>query len=372
MKVVYYLLLLLLGWGCAGKETKEKVPVVRLEKAEAGGSLKMSEILDNVRVIKLETRPEVLLPGFFFAWIGDRYIVVLGNEEIHLFTADGKYIRKLAQHGRGPEEYLYVLTFCVDEEKGVLYLSDGNNSIAVIGLEEGRVLGKLPAIGGSPHALQLAKDGSLVYIPLLTLKDERHFDFCRIKPDGTFIQGFSGIREESEPGTPYLGQIGGDICYKLSINDTLFMVKDSVRVPYCRLVTDLPYSTRTGEGGTVGIEFENKDYFVLADLQTEMKTEGEMVFTSIGFQGFYKLSKSDFKLEKISDFYIDLLDYTMEERFPFLVSGKRAYRNLNVSRFKEILKDKLDSPAIAGYLKTLYRELGEDDNPVLLVGDIKE
>ena len=50
---------------------------------------------------------------------------------------------------------------------------------------------------------------------------------------------------------------------------------------------------------------------------------------------------------------------------------KRAYWNISDLKFKELLKDKLDSPLIPEYVKELYHRLDEEDNPVLLVGDIK-
>ena len=144
------------------------------------------------------------------------------------------------------------------------------------------------------------------------------------------------------------------------------------KIPYCRIVTDQPYSMVTREGKTVDVLFENKDLFILADMAMKEKTEGDMMYSESRFLGHYLFEKSDFQLKKITGFYVDILDYTATERFPFLVAGKRAYHSLNVSRFKEILKDKLDSPLIADHLKELYRELKEDDNPLLLIGDIKE
>lgn len=76
--------------GCAGQKEKRDLPVVDLEKPISGENLKISEILDNIRLIRLETKPEALLPGFFYAWIGDKYIVTIGQEEIHLYYDRGK------------------------------------------------------------------------------------------------------------------------------------------------------------------------------------------------------------------------------------------------------------------------------------------
>lgn len=45
---------------------------------------------------------------------------------------------------------------------------------------------------------------------------------------------------------------------------------------------------------------------------------------------------------------------------------------MNVAFFKKLVEKKLDDPRIPDSLKMLCRNLNEDDNPLLLVGDIKE
>lgn len=375
MKIIHVFLLpyilctLLVGY--IGQKGKQELPVVDLGKTGSGGKLKISEILDNVRLIRLETTPEALLPGFFYAWLGDKYIVILGQEEIHLFTADGKYIRKVAQHGRGPEEFLYILGFWVDESKDRLYLSDGNRGIAIVDLNEGKVLRKIPVKGGTPHKLLLGRNDILTYIPIKESDQSEYYDVCQIKIDGTFMGGIPGVKRMEPAGMPYLGEINDTIYYKLASCDTLYRLENSTKIPVCRIVVERPYSMKTGEGESISLEFENKDLFILANTEIKVKTVGEIVYTSTQFLGFYMFSKSNYELKKIDEFYLDILDYTDTERFPFLVAGRRAYRNINVSKFKDLLKNRLDSPLIADSLKTWYHELAEDDNPLILVGDIK-
>lgn len=286
-------------------------------------------------------------------------------------TTEGKYIRKIAQQGRGPEEFLYVLGFYVDESKNQLYLSDGNSRICIVDLNEGKILRKISVKGGTPHKLLLSGNDTLIYIPIKEANQSEYYDVCRIKTDGTFIDGIPGMKMGEAVGKPYLGEINDTIHYKLTLCDTLYQLENSTKIPVCRIIVDQPYSMKTGKGKSISLEFENKDLYILAKTEAQVKIEGEMIYSSTEFLGYYMFNKSDYKLKKIDEFYLDILDYTNTERFPFLISGKKAYRNINVSRFKNILKDKLDSPQVADSLKTLYYELDEDDNPLILVGDIK-
>lgn len=370
-KYAVILMICALWVGCSDHKSSQELPVIDLAKPESTGRLKVSEILDNVRLIRLETRPEVLLPGFFFAWVSDKYIVTIGQEEIHLFDSDGKYIRKIAQHGRGPEEFRYVLGYCVDEQADRLYLSDGDNRICVIDLNEGRIIEKIPVRGGTPHKLLFTGNRNLTYIPIVGTDEEEYYEICSIKPDGTFVGGIRGDRQWDDSGMPYLGEINDTIHYKLSFCDTLFRMHDTLKIPYCRIVTERPYSKLTDEGNIVEVLFENSEKFIFSDTEMKVEKKDGVIITSASYMGFYMVGKSDFKLKKVSDFYIDILDYTYTERFPFLIAGKKAYRNINVSLFKEMMKDKLDSPLIVDSLKNLYNELAEDDNSLILVGDIK-
>lgn len=376
MKWIYSLWrVLLIGvflGACGNQKSKTELPVINMNRSVADTKLKISDILDQVRIVKLETCPEALLPGFFYVWVGDKYIITLGQEEIHLFTADGKHIRKIAEQGRGPEEYLYTFGYCVDRQEEYLYLADGTKYICVIDLNEGKMVRKIETDGAVPYQLILTGTDTLTYIPFPLMDEQMAYDLGQIKTDGTMIGRIQGVRKGDAAGMLFLGECNGNVHYKINLCDTLFYVKDMKKIPYCRIVTDQPYSMVTREGKTVDVLFENKDLFILADMAMKEKTEGDMMYSESRFLGHYLFEKSDFQLKKITGFYVDILDYTATERFPFLVAGKRAYHNLNVARFKEILKDKLDSPLIADYLKELYRELKEDDNPLLLIGDIKE
>ncbi|MDE5610538.1 MAG: hypothetical protein K2I90_00780, partial [Odoribacter sp.] len=167
--------------------------------------------------------------------------------------------------------------------------------------------------------------------------------------------------------------------YKMQLCDTLFWLADTVKIPYCRLVTERPFSVDTECGRMIHILFENKDRLVLCCYEIMNQRKGEVISLAAENSGYYVLDKSDLSLRKVKGFYMDIFDYAQVEGkteegvdfFPLQVTGKKAYWDISALQFKELLKDELDNPLIPEYLKELYHRLDEEDNPVLLVGDIK-
>jgi hypothetical protein len=89
--------------------------------------LKLSDLADSFELIKLETTSECVLGNNTSFYVGDQYILAISNDGIYKFTIDGRYISKLINQGRGPQEFARVsgfLSFFIDEKTDYLYLND--------------------------------------------------------------------------------------------------------------------------------------------------------------------------------------------------------------------------------------------------------
>lgn len=161
-----------------------------------------------------------MLLGYFKICVGDKYLVTIGQEEIHLFTANGEYLCKIVKQGRGPEEFTSIWGYCLDESENRLYLADVSQIIVI-----------------------------------------------------------------------------------------------------------------------VDIAFENKDLFILADAEIEVKRKENIVTSWMEYLGYYVYQKSEAELK---DFYVDLLDNSYKNYFPLNVVGRKVCWNINIADFKRQLKDKLD------------------------------
>ena len=105
----------------------------------------MSEILDHLSIISFETHPEALLPDYFNVWVGDRYLAFT-KEKVLMFSSEGKYLRKLIEQERGPEEFFIVLGYYVDEKEDLLYLADGDRKIDVVDIQKEKMLQKIDVV----------------------------------------------------------------------------------------------------------------------------------------------------------------------------------------------------------------------------------
>ncbi len=81
---------------------------------------RLSEMVESIEYVKLETRPECLVSNASRV-IGKKYIVLLNSEppQILLFDRTGKFIRPIGKVGKGPGEYTYPnhIDFSPDEER---------------------------------------------------------------------------------------------------------------------------------------------------------------------------------------------------------------------------------------------------------------
>ena len=84
-------------------------------------------IFETVSVIPLETDDESLFRDMDIISITNDRIYIFDNrlEKICIFDNNGKYINKIHSIGPGPEEYIAIIDFCVDEKnKEIIVLCD--------------------------------------------------------------------------------------------------------------------------------------------------------------------------------------------------------------------------------------------------------
>jgi len=86
--------------------------------------VKLSELAKSIEYIPLETNDSVLLSEISGIVYSNDRIYVSDNSKIFVFDNTGKYIRTLNKKGRGPGEYMMILSFKVDKSSGSIYITD--------------------------------------------------------------------------------------------------------------------------------------------------------------------------------------------------------------------------------------------------------
>lgn len=89
-------------------------------------SVDISEFVDSVEFLKLETGPESLIAEISSVVLVDSMVIVVDGRANRLlfFDHNGKYLRKIERLGRAPQEYLDITKVLWDEQNEELALYD--------------------------------------------------------------------------------------------------------------------------------------------------------------------------------------------------------------------------------------------------------
>lgn len=134
MKNLLYILIffvLLINTGCGEKET-ERDKVYKVNPHEAEPVLLLSDLVDSVSYIKLETEAESMMVRVGEVIIKSRYIYAMdyGQMAMLVFDKRGEFVAKLAKAGDGPDEYRRLGPVFVSEDEEYVEIIDymGENS----------------------------------------------------------------------------------------------------------------------------------------------------------------------------------------------------------------------------------------------------
>jgi len=65
---------------------------------------------------------------------GDR-LLIEDQDILYLYSKEGKFIRQIGSKGNGPEEYLRITDYCVDDKSGKIFILSPKNKLMVFNLE---------------------------------------------------------------------------------------------------------------------------------------------------------------------------------------------------------------------------------------------
>lgn len=145
-------------------------PVMRIDMSEIRGEIdvKFSDIATECRLVRLETKPEALLEGWFKIWGATGILLHTEMKKCICFPPGGEHIRRLSVNGRGPGEFEHISCLTVDEKTDRLYFSDAGkqNSLSVIDLKTGEFVKALSLPSARPEEMVLVHDSVLFCLPV--------------------------------------------------------------------------------------------------------------------------------------------------------------------------------------------------------------
>ncbi len=211
--------------------------VVRLTDTPDPVVLRASDLMDDIRLIRLDNSTEDALVGESQIWTSGKRLMIYTGDAIKQFDMDGKYLGVIAHKGGGPGEFVIApYDLYADEDAGRIYmLTYSANSIQTYDTE-GNYLGDIPLAYPAPKgSVRADTKNRRLNITALRFQDgnepvlawEQDFDGNVIssfsRPDLTVVPDFSNeIR---------LGLNGdGNYTYSLfnveSPDDTLYSIVD--------------------------------------------------------------------------------------------------------------------------------------------------
>lgn len=136
-----FLLLVCILWGCnSPKKTFEPnhIPVVNLsDNTSKVVSLSLSDAASKFEIIPLEVTDEALLSGINHLKVTDHdiWVSIYKSQYIYRFSRTGKYLGKVGKIGQGPQEYIRMSDFIIDDERQEVYIITTVNGIKVYDFE---------------------------------------------------------------------------------------------------------------------------------------------------------------------------------------------------------------------------------------------
>ena len=379
MKILKFAFIVLVIASCTERNFKP-VPVVDLQKPDKARIIHLSELMNDIRIVRLETNDSILLGPDAIYLLGDKFIVSIDQSKILQFSISGAFIRTLARAGNGPGEFLRPEAFALDDRNDKLYFNHRGDSrnILTYSLKDGRLISRIPT--GTDNLvshLLIARDSVLTIVPRLN----RTYNFYYLSTSGNILGGVAPPEARNIGLQTSIEIADNQLVYMPKEYDTLYYVNNLTTVPCCFFSVEDRFSYTNNETGNFVYLSSIAPGFIIANkahARIDLNPDGETFSMNGDKQTRYLISKKDFSACEIIDFNNDFLgfrEYTDQWENYLHISNNTGYICYSAFELKQKLEVvlKTDKPDDQKWVikSELNRTLRENDNPVLIIGDLK-
>ena len=159
-------------------------------------------------------------------------------------------------------------------------------------------------------------------------------------------------------------------------NDTLYTVKEDHLAPYLYFHTNDRYSSEDNlEGYYPDLIFEGSNHILLYNVKQKVGVDdkGRLRYESVEPLP-YIVDKNDYSTYHISNYSVDYLGY-LADKLRISVSADRVAIIYEAIELRKIVNDVMNkkdaAPDLKERMSQLSESLSEEDNPYLLIGQIK-
>lgn len=380
MKTLRLIFLLIIITSCTGRTHQKPVPVIDLQNPGGTKDLYLSELLDDIHVVKLKTADEIMLGQYTNYLVGERYIITIDNDKILQFSGKGEFLNTLAKAGNGPEEFLRADAFALDDKKDILYINHRGDTrhILIYDLKTGKLVRRIPT--GADNIISqiiVSGDSILTIVPRMN----KDYNLYNLTTSGRFINGIAPPKARGIGLQTSIDLVLNDLYYMPKEYDTLFVVNRTVCEPYCFFYIEDRFTYENNEIGNFVYLSANAPGFIIANkahARIKLNNDGETFSMNADKLTRYFISKNDFTVAEIKDVHNDFLgideDHDQWDDYLFITNnlGYVCYSSFELKqKIEKTLESKKLDNLIKQRISTLNQEIKENDNPVLVIGKLK-
>lgn len=208
------------------KETSSKT-VRNLNLSEE--PLQETPTYKSVEIIKLETSPSSLIGNIKRLEMNDSLLFILEFEKLHVFTREGKFVSQIGEKGEGPDEYIVLSSFYIDNTKQQVTIIDNYKNTLINYDFNGKYLSTIsvPAKSfESSNYTLLTEDNKLLNYNMMDMRDTKAyslFDMDKQKVERYFSYQPITVGNYMYPFSWHpMARSGKDIDIIMPLCDTIF------------------------------------------------------------------------------------------------------------------------------------------------------
>jgi hypothetical protein len=370
---------------------------VSFDNCKKSVDLKLSDLIDSYRLIRLETTPESLIGNNPRLIIGDEYIIVIdwGNG-IYKFSADGKFIRKIIKFGRGPQELSLSSRYYLYEKANLLFIEDYSRNKDIFqkyDIEKEKFLDPVKkCFPGRWGSFAVYNDSLIMGSVEQVIIDTNRFALFIQNSKGKILSGITNSRKvldarlKKETVQRLLFCQGENAIFSFYVyDDTLFRYTPNGLLPYLIVSYNSPRNYMRSMGAEIGEsrvgfpQIDNHSFMLLSESVYQGATqEGSM--TKFNYKNtYYFLDKYTKSFSKIKSYTDDITGKKQEcngeiLNFPAILPGDKicVLYNANELTGKNFSSAQFKLPGLLNQLLAIQKNLNEMDNPVLIIAKLKK
>lgn len=341
------------------------------------GPMKLTDVMTNARIIPLETTSQCLIGGQAKYYIGSSFILVFQEENIALFDANGRFLRIVAEEGRGAKEYMDCRDFCVDEANNLLFVLSGypRNRVLTYHLQDSAYFKQIEPIEPKGlNAISCMDDGSLLLVPKPS--KEVKYQYYQQTPTGEL--GKHALCHSDKEGFSTSQRLLyklGDLHSYVSLGD-MFSIDTAFTITPDGLQPRWIFGYNVSKKYTIAGETPDLLFFTYNVFKSSVE---EDLVGGIGKSITHDFDIQDFCYHKkngeltVIDGFID--DYFSGMNWPFYLAhfqnGRVFYIEASPMTILQDMKKSSGQTKYPEKWREIVYNLNDEDNPVLLIGELK-